>query len=120
MLDFFRLPRDGFHYRRLVEAFKRVFGATIFFGTEAQSDTKAVIDWARFHFLDHMKLWYSTGSQCSDSQTELQENMITLSEVSTTKLTAIGSRLNARLSHHWLTRRASSISISGSPGRVGP
>jgi hypothetical protein len=81
MLDFFRLPKDGFHYRRLVEAFKRVFGATIFFGTEAQSDTKAVIDWARFHFLDHMKLWYSTGSQCSGSQTELQENMITLSEV---------------------------------------
>jgi hypothetical protein len=29
MLDFFRLPKDGFHYRRLVEAFKGVFGATL-------------------------------------------------------------------------------------------
>jgi hypothetical protein len=34
MLDFFRLPKEGFHYHRLVKAFKRVLGATIFFGTE--------------------------------------------------------------------------------------
>jgi hypothetical protein len=81
MLDFFRLPKDGFHYRRLVEAFKRIFGATIFFGTEEQSGTKAVIDWARFHFLDHVQLWYNSGSPCSDAQAELHENVITLSEV---------------------------------------
>jgi len=100
MLDFFRLPKDGFHYRRLVEAFKRIFGATIFFGTEEQSRPKGVIDWARFHFLDHVQLWYNTGSQCADAQAELHENVITLSEVFYNELTAIGSRSSAKLSHH--------------------
>jgi hypothetical protein len=46
-----------------------------------QSRTEAVIDWARFHFLDHVQLWYNTGSQCSDGQAELHENVIALSEV---------------------------------------
>src|SRR6266567_7847006 len=32
MLDFFRLPKDGPHYRRMGEGFKRIFAATIFFG----------------------------------------------------------------------------------------
>ena len=30
-LDFFRLFKDGKIYRRLVEGFQRVFGATMFF-----------------------------------------------------------------------------------------
>jgi hypothetical protein len=33
LLEFFRLPKDGPHYRRMVEGFQRVFAATIFFGT---------------------------------------------------------------------------------------
>src|SRR5262252_1792403 len=36
MLDFFHLRKDGPHYRRLVEGFQRLFGATIFFGSEEQ------------------------------------------------------------------------------------
>lgn len=80
MLDFFRLPKDGFHYRRMTEAFKRVFGATIFFGTEEQSDAHPMIDWARFHFFDHMKLWYSRSSPCLAGTAEAGRNVITLSE----------------------------------------
>jgi hypothetical protein len=39
ILEFFRLPKDGSHYRRMVEGFQRVFSATIFFGAEQQPDT---------------------------------------------------------------------------------
>src|SRR5215471_1821909 len=31
LLDFFRLPKDGPHYHRMVDGFQRVFAATIFF-----------------------------------------------------------------------------------------
>lgn len=34
MLDTFGMPQGGSQYRRLIDAFKRVFGATIFFGTD--------------------------------------------------------------------------------------
>jgi hypothetical protein len=52
MLEFFRLPRDGPHYRRMVAGFERIFSATIFFGTEDQLEKAATIEWARFHFFD--------------------------------------------------------------------
>jgi hypothetical protein len=80
MLDFFHLPKDGFHYRRLVEAFKRVFGATIFFGTEENSATNKLLDWTRFHFLDRMKLWCGTGDRSSAAEAKSDDNVITLSE----------------------------------------
>jgi hypothetical protein len=32
----FGLPKDGPHYRRLVQGFERIFGATIFFGTDEE------------------------------------------------------------------------------------
>ena len=31
ILEEFDLPKDGFHYRRLVEGFRRVFMSTIYF-----------------------------------------------------------------------------------------
>ena len=36
LLDYFELPKNGYHYRRIVQGFHRIFGATIFFGTEEQ------------------------------------------------------------------------------------
>ena len=36
MLDYFELPKNGYHYNRIVQGFQRVFGSTIFFGTEEQ------------------------------------------------------------------------------------
>lgn len=36
LLDFFNLPPGGYHYHRIVDGFKRIFSATIFFGTEDQ------------------------------------------------------------------------------------
>jgi hypothetical protein len=52
LLEFFRLPKDGPHYRRMVEGFQRVFAATIFFGTEQQPERTPVVDVARFQFFD--------------------------------------------------------------------
>jgi hypothetical protein len=35
MLDTFGMAKGGKEYRRLVSAFERIFGATIFFGTDS-------------------------------------------------------------------------------------
>ena len=80
MLDFFRLSKDGFHYCRLVQAFKRIFGATILFGTEEQCDANMLFDWARFHFFDSMKLWYARGDRRSVNNFGLEGYVLTLSE----------------------------------------
>jgi hypothetical protein len=58
MLDFFRLSKDGRHYRRIVQGFQRIFAATIFFGTDNQLGGRRVADWARFHFFDRIHLWF--------------------------------------------------------------
>jgi Replication initiator protein A len=42
MLDVFGMQQGGSQYRRLIAAFQRVFGATIFFGTDTQRE-KAVV-----------------------------------------------------------------------------
>jgi plasmid replication initiation protein len=52
MLDYFELPKNGYHYERIVQGFQRIFGATIFFGTEEQRQKAVVLDSTRFHFLE--------------------------------------------------------------------
>jgi len=59
MLDFFRLPNDGPHYRRMVGGFQRIFAATIFFGTDEKPNGARLIDFSRFHFFDRMRLWFN-------------------------------------------------------------
>jgi hypothetical protein len=80
MLAFFKLPPDGYHYQRIVEGFKRIFSATIFFGTEDQPAGDNVIDWSRFHFFDRMRLWFNTAVQEAPGPTEEHGNLVTLSE----------------------------------------
>jgi len=63
MLDFFHLSKDGRHYRRIVQAFQRVFAATIFFGTDNQPDRHHLTDLARFHFFDKLHLWFHENDQ---------------------------------------------------------
>src|SRR3569833_3139760 len=43
MLDTFGIQQGGSQYRRLVASFQRIFGATIFFGTDIQRDRAAVV-----------------------------------------------------------------------------
>jgi len=57
MLDTFGMQQGGSQYRRLIEAFQRVFGATIFFGTNTQVKAP-VFHQVRFNFMSEARIWY--------------------------------------------------------------
>ena len=78
MLDYFDLPKNGYHYHRIVHGFQRVFGATIFFGTEEQRQKAIIVDAARFHFFDRMCIWYNRDGT-ENHKDEESENTIALS-----------------------------------------
>ncbi len=59
MLEVFGMQQGGSQYRRLIAAFQRVFGATIFFGTDTQREKAAVTHQARFNFMREARIWYS-------------------------------------------------------------
>jgi hypothetical protein len=70
------MPTNGTHYARLLEAFQRVFGSTIFFGgSDEQRETK-VWECSHIHFFDSMKLWISNKDGKSGA---LRDNSVTLS-----------------------------------------
>jgi hypothetical protein len=59
MLDTFGMAKGGKEYRRLVAAFERIFGATIFFGTDTTGPRARVVQRSRFHFLREANIWYN-------------------------------------------------------------
>jgi len=59
MLDTFGMQQGGSQYRRLVAAFQRIFGATIFFGTDTQTERALDTHQARFNFMREARIWYS-------------------------------------------------------------
>ena len=59
MLDTFGMLQGGTQYRRLIASFQRIFGATIFFGTDVQHKKAAVIHQARFNFMTEARIWYA-------------------------------------------------------------
>jgi hypothetical protein len=63
MLETFGLQQGGSQYRRLIAAFERIFGATIFFGTDTQLDRAVVVHQARFHFMREATIWCSRDSR---------------------------------------------------------
>src|SRR5262245_54944944 len=78
MLDTFGLGQGGTQYRRLVAAFERIFGATIFFGTDSQMDAAAVFQQVRFNFMSEARLWcWRDGDQ--QALPEVGENEVVLS-----------------------------------------
>jgi len=78
MLDTFGIGQGGTQYRRLVAAFERIFGATIFFGTDSQAETAAVFQQVRFSFMSEARLWYwRNGDQ--QALPEVGENVVVLS-----------------------------------------
>jgi hypothetical protein len=79
MLDTFGIQQGGSQYRRLVASFQRVFGATIFFGTDCQSERAAVVHRARFNFMSEARIWYSRNPEQKLLPGECQ-NMIVLSD----------------------------------------
>jgi len=79
MLDTFGLQQGGSQYRRLIASFQRIFGATIFFGTDIQREKAPVMHQVRFNFMREARIWYSRDPK----QTVLPggfENQIVLSD----------------------------------------
>jgi len=58
MLDVFGMSKGGREYRRLIAAFERIFGATIFFGTDRLSSKSSVVKRTRFNFFSEAQIWY--------------------------------------------------------------
>jgi hypothetical protein len=75
MLDCFGMAKGGKEYRRIVGAFERIFGATIFFSTESNRSTATVVHRSRFNFLREAEIWYSRSTEGS-----VGENVITLTD----------------------------------------
>ena len=80
ILEEFDLPRDGPHYRRLVDGFKRIFTSTVYFGTQTGTARDQPWDYRRFHFFDRLKVWYSTARSDEREEPAEQCNVIILSE----------------------------------------
>jgi hypothetical protein len=79
MLDTFGMAKGGKEYRRLVAAFERIFGATIFFGTESTGRQAHVVQRSRFNFLRAAQIWYNRDST-QQVLSEDFENVIVLSD----------------------------------------
>jgi Plasmid encoded RepA protein len=79
MLETFGMHKEGKEYRRLVAAFERIFGATIFFGTDTLSGTAKVIQRSRFSFFREAQIWYSRDPEQFPVSDQF-ENVIALSD----------------------------------------
>ena len=79
MLDTFGMAKGGKEYRRLMAAFERIFGATMFFGSDGQTAKARVVHRARFNFLREATIWYERRSH-DRLDDEPFENVITLSD----------------------------------------
>lgn len=80
ILEEFELPKDGPHYRRLVEGFKRVFASTIYFGAEQRRTREVTWDFGRFNFFDRLRVWYSRSCRTEENDPPDRDNLIVLSE----------------------------------------
>jgi hypothetical protein len=76
MLDTFGMQQGGTQYRRLVAAFQRIFGATIFFGTDTQRQKAMVVHQARFSFMSEARIWYSRHSDQETLPCEFQNESV--------------------------------------------
>ena len=79
MLEPFGMHKGGKEYRRLVSAFERIFGATIFFGTYTLSGTARVVQRSRFSFFNQAQIWYSRDPEQYPVSDQF-ENVIVLSD----------------------------------------
>ena len=70
------LPENGSHYRRLADAFLRIFASTIFFGTSFDAPRSGVWDVSRLHFFERMRLWFRP----EHSEIAERNNLATLTE----------------------------------------
>jgi hypothetical protein len=79
MLGAFGMHKGGKEYRRLIGAFERIFGATMFFGTDTLKPGAKVVHRSRFNFLREATIWYSRDEN-QPALSEAFENVIVLSD----------------------------------------
>jgi hypothetical protein len=79
MLEIFGMHKGGKEYRRLVSAFERIFGATIFFGTDQIRNAAKLVQRSRFNFLREAQIWYNREPDQPVLSDEF-ENVIVLSD----------------------------------------
>lgn len=79
MLETFGMHKGGKEYRRLVAAFERIFGATMFFGTDTLHAKAKVVHRSRFNFLREAQIWYNRAENQPVLSQEF-ENIIVLSD----------------------------------------
>lgn len=63
VLEMFGLAKGGKEYLRIVAAFERIFGATIFFTSNSGSATARVVQRARFNFMSAATIWYNGSTE---------------------------------------------------------
>jgi hypothetical protein len=80
MLESFGMHTGGKEYRRLVGAFERIFGATIFFGTDSFTGKATMIQRSRFNFMREAQIWYSREHPDQRTLSSEFENVIVLSD----------------------------------------
>jgi len=80
MLDTFGLARGGKEYRRLIASFERIFGSTIFFSTDTQTERAKVIRRNRFNFLSEVRLWYARNPEQRFLPGDFQNTVVLSSE----------------------------------------
>jgi hypothetical protein len=79
MLQTYGMHKGGKEYRRLVSAFERIFGATIFFGTDQARSAAKVVQRSRFNFLREAQIWYDRRPD-QPVLSDQFENVVVLSE----------------------------------------
>lgn len=79
MLETFGMHKGGKEYRRLVAAFERIFGATIFFGTDTLTGKAKLVHRSRFNFLREAQIWYNRAPDQPVLSDDF-ENVIVLSD----------------------------------------
>jgi hypothetical protein len=62
MLEMFGMQKGGKEYRRLVAGIERIFGSTIFFGSERTAEGAKLFSRARFHFVRETHIWFDRNS----------------------------------------------------------
>jgi len=87
MLETFGMHKGGKEYRRLIGAFERIFGAKIFFGTDALKPCAKVVHRSRFNFLPEATIWYNRDEN-QPPLPEAFENIIVLSDEFDQEITA--------------------------------
>ena len=116
MLDMFGLPKGGFAYRRLVEGFRRVYGATIFYGTDTERQpAEPVYEGYRFNFFDRIKIWRTKPGDAKQPLPRADDpgNVIEISEAFWGSCRNTPFPLRPPTSACWPLRPRSSIFISG-------